>query len=129
MYGRAILMSTLSLLTPYLVVASAVASADELKPYSVRTIALESTPGTIFFKPDGLEFDVVATVNSDGHPIRLIAPLRPGQGLALSAPTSIGAPTTIVVIRRDGDTLSVVDHPSSDGSQVSPSDVDLSSGP
>jgi hypothetical protein len=129
MSGRAILMSTLSLLTSYLAVASAATTADELKPYSARAIALESTPGTIFFKPDGLEFDVVATVNGDRYPLRLIGSLRPGEGIVLSAPTSIGAPTATVVMRRNGDTLSVVDHPSSDGSQVSPSDIDLSSGP
>jgi hypothetical protein len=129
MSGRVMLMSSLSILIAPSLAATTPASAEELKPYVFRTIALESTPGTIFFKPDGLEFDVVATVNSGGHPIRLIASLRSGQGLALSAPTSIGAPTTIVVVRRDGDTVSVVDHPPSDMSLVSPSDVDLSSGP
>jgi hypothetical protein len=105
------------------------ASPEELKPYAGHKLSLETAQGTVYFRPDGQEFDVVATFHSDEHPLHLVASLRSGQGLFLSAPVSLGDPTEVVEVRREGDKVIVVDHASTETLSGSPSDIDLSSGP
>ena len=113
----------------WLSVGAASASAEELKPYAFRKLSLETMQGTVYFRPDGQEFDVVANLGSNEHPLHLVASLRPGQGLFLSAPASLGDQTVVVEIRRKDDIVTVVDHASTEPLTGSPSDIDLSSGP
>jgi hypothetical protein len=130
MTDRTLSTTSLSIIAMFwLSVGGASASAEELKPYAFRKLSLETMRGTVYFRHDGQEFDVVANLSSNEHPLHLVTSLRPRQGLFLSAPVSLGDPTMVVKIRREDDKVTVVDHASTETLTGSPSDIDLSSGP
>lgn len=93
----------------FLAVAVA-ASAAELKPYAGRSIELRDTHGLIYYTPRGDVFEVVATLDTEGHAFRVISTLKDGQSTLLSVPGALGEEAATVEIRREGDKVSVVDR-------------------
>jgi hypothetical protein len=86
------------------------ARSEELAAYAGKSVALKDIHGTIYYVPRGEAFDVVVTLDSEGHPFRFTASLRPGQSTTLSAPGAVDEPAAVVEIKRLGDRLYVVDH-------------------
>ena len=86
------------------------ASAAELKAYAGKSIELKDVHGLIYFTPKGDVFEVVTTLDSDGHAFRVVSSLKDGQSTVLSAPGALGEDAATVEIRREGDRLSVIDH-------------------
>lgn len=89
---------------------SGAAGAAELRAFAGQTIALKDVRGTVYYAPNGKAFDVVVTLDSDGHPLRFVSSLQPGQATTVSTPGAIGEATTTVEIKREGDRLFVVDR-------------------
>jgi hypothetical protein len=88
---------------------SGAASAAELSAYAGQSIALKDLRGTIYFVPKDDAFEVVTTLDSDGHPFRVVTSLKDGQSTTLSTPGAIGEKSTVVEIKRDGQRLLVND--------------------
>ena len=65
--------------------------------------------GTVYYAPHGDAFDVVVTLDSDGHPMRVVSSLQPGQKTVLSVPGALGEAATTMEIKREGDQLVVSD--------------------
>jgi hypothetical protein len=93
-----------------LLVLAGVASAAELKAYAGKSIELRDTHGLVYFTPKGDAFEVVATLDTEGHPFRVISSLKDGQSTILSVPGALGEEPATVEIRRVGDIVSVIDH-------------------
>ena len=92
-----------------LLAPGAAAPAAELAAYAGKTIELKNVRGTVYYVPRGDAFDVVVTMDSDGHPVRFIASLQPGQATVISTPGAPGEAEKVIEIKRDGDRLSVTD--------------------
>jgi hypothetical protein len=62
-----------------------------------------------------------ATLDSDGHPVRFVTALQPGQTAKLSTPGALGEMETAIEFRRDGDRVFVDEHrrPSRSGEAAS----------
>lgn len=106
-------IKTLTLLSSALIAAAAFtgpAKSEELAPYAGRTIALGDMRGTVYYATNGADFVVVATLDSDGRPIRFVATLQPGQSTKISTPGAVDQPEKAIEFMRDGDRLLVVDH-------------------
>ncbi|MCW2283026.1 nitrous oxidase accessory protein NosD [Rhodoblastus acidophilus] len=86
------------------------ASAAELKAYAGKSIELKDVHGLIYYAPKGDVFEVVTTLDTEGHAFRVVSTLKDGQSTTLSAPGALGEEAATVEIRRDGDSLSVIDH-------------------
>jgi hypothetical protein len=108
MFSNKFLMKALALATGLLVVGGAARGA-ELAAYAGKSIALKDVRGTVYYAPHGDAFDVVVTLDSDGHPVRVISSLQPGQKTILSVPGALGEAATTIEIKREGDHLVVSD--------------------
>jgi hypothetical protein len=86
------------------------ASAVELKAFAGKSIELKDVRGLIYYTPKGDVFEVVTTLDSEGHAFRVVSSLKDGQSTVLSAPGALGEDAATVEIRREGDRLSVIDH-------------------
>jgi hypothetical protein len=115
--------------TTWLAAGAGLAWGEEVLPYAAHNISLESARGTIYFTSNGGEDEVVTTLNSDTHALRFVVSLRPGQSEELSTPVSIGEPTTVIEVRREGDKIFVFDHPRATDHGVGPMDTDFMTGP
>jgi hypothetical protein len=108
--------NTISLATTGVVFAAGLlalagaASASELKAYAGQSIELKDVRGLVYFTPKGETFEVVTTLDTDGHAFRVISSLKDGQSTILSAPGALGEDAATVEIRREGDSLSVTDR-------------------
>jgi hypothetical protein len=89
---------------------STAASAGELKAFAGKSIELKDVRGLIYFTPKGDAFEVVTTLDSEGHAFRVVSSLKDGQSTVLSAPGAAGEDAATVEIRREGDRLSVIDR-------------------
>ncbi|MCW2273399.1 hypothetical protein GJ654_05850 [Rhodoblastus acidophilus] len=89
---------------------SGAASAVELKAYAGKSIELKDVHGLIYYTPKGDVFEVVTTLDTEGHAFRVVSSLKDGQSTTLSAPGAPGEEAATVEIRREGDSLSVIDH-------------------
>ncbi len=109
-------IKTLKLLSPSFIAAAGLAAfcglgqCEELAPYAGRTIALDDMHGTVYYATKGADFVVVATLDNDGHPVRFVTTLQPGQTSKISTPGPADQPEKAIEFRRDGDGLSVFDQ-------------------
>lgn len=87
------------------------ARAEELAPYAGHSVALDATRGTVYFAPNGADFVVVATLDSDGRIVRIVTTLESGQTTKISTPGASGGNEAAVELRRQGDRVFVDDHP------------------
>jgi hypothetical protein len=86
------------------------ARSEELAAFAGKSIALKDIHGTVYYVPNGDAFDVVVTLDSEGHPFRFVASLQSGQSTQLSAPGAVDEPAAVVEIKREGDRLLILDH-------------------
>jgi hypothetical protein len=89
--------------------------SEEIAAYAGKTIELSATRGTVYYAARGDAFDVVITLDSDGHPVRFVSSLQPGQATKVSTPGALGEAGTTVEIKRDGNRLLVQDHSGFEG--------------
>jgi hypothetical protein len=99
-----------TLLAAGLLVICGAAGAAELAPYAGRSIALKDVQGTVYYTPHGDAFDVVVTLDSDGHAFRFVSSLQSGQKTTVSTPGAVGETATTIEIKREGDRLLVSDR-------------------
>ncbi len=88
----------------------AASQAGELRAYAGKSISLKNVNGTIYYAPKGDAFEVTATLDSEGHPFRVVTALKDGQSATLSAPGALGEDAATVEIKREGDHLFVTDR-------------------
>jgi len=104
---------TLKLATGFFAAAALLcgaAAAVELKAFAGKSIELKDVRGLIYYTPKGDVFEVVTTLDAEGHAFRVVTTLKDGQSTVLSAPGAVGENAAAVEIRREGDRLSVIDH-------------------
>jgi hypothetical protein len=92
-----------------LLLSAGAARATELSAYAGQSIALKDVRGTIYFVPKDDAFEVVTTLDSDGHPFRVVTSLKDGQSTTFSTPGAIGEKSTEVLVTRDGARLLIND--------------------
>lgn len=85
------------------------ARAADLWAYASQSIALKDLHGTVYFIPKDDAYELVTTLDSDGHPFRVVTSLKDGQSTTLSTPGAIGEHSQVVEIRREGPRLLVID--------------------
>lgn len=93
-----------------LVTLAGSASAEEIAAHAGKSIELRDVRGTVYYAPKGDAFEVVTTLDSDGHVFRIVSSLKSGQTAVISAPGKVGEDAPTVEIKREGDRLLVVDH-------------------
>jgi len=98
------------------------AGAAELPAFSGKSIELKNVRGLVYFVPKGEVFEVVTTLDSDGHVFRVVSSLKDGQSTVLSAPGAEGEAAAAVEIRREGDRLRVIDAARRDHAEAMASD-------
>jgi hypothetical protein len=74
--------------------ATAMANAQELLANPGQTVALGVIGASVYYDEIGGDFRLVATIAEPlgGIAIRLVASLRPGQGISISVPAQAGKP-------------------------------------
>ena len=102
------LAKSVALAAGLMVVGGAALGAD-VAAYAGKSIELKDVHGTVYYAPHGDAFDVVVTLDSDGHPMRVLSSLQAGQKTVLSVPGALGEAATTVEIKREGDHLVVSD--------------------
>ena len=108
-FANAISFKALTLAVGLSALAGA-ASAGEVAAYAGKSIELKDVRGTVYYAPKGDAFEVVTTLDTDGHVFRIVSSLKSGQSATLSAPGAVGEDAATVEIRRDGDRLLVLDR-------------------
>jgi hypothetical protein len=108
-FTAAFSLKTLTLAAGLLALAGG-ASAGEIAAYAGKSIELKDVRGTVYFAPKGDAFEVVTTLDTDGHVFRIVSSLTSGQSATLSAPGALGEDAATVEIKREGDHLLVVDR-------------------
>jgi hypothetical protein len=109
-------IKTLKLLSPYFIAAAGLAAfcglgqCEELAPYAGKTIEIDGMRGTVYYVTKGEDYVVVATLDSNGSPLRFVTTLQPGQSTKISTPGGVDQPEKAIEFRRDGDRLSVIDR-------------------
>lgn len=93
-----------------LLALAGVAAAAELKPYAGRSFELRDVHGLVYYTPKGDSMEVVATLDAEGHPFRVVSSLKDGQSTILSVPGAPGEEAATLEIRRAGDAVLVIDH-------------------
>lgn len=93
-----------------LIAGAGFAQAGELAAYAGKSIELKDVRGTVYFAPKGDAFEVVTTLDADGHVFRIVSSLKSGQSATLSAPGVLGEDAATVELKREGDHLLVVDR-------------------
>jgi hypothetical protein len=83
------------------------ASAEDLEPLAGHSIGVGAMRGIVYYRVNDAGFEVVITLaeQEGGAPIRYVTALRPGQSMLVSTPGPIGAKTSTVTFRREGDRL------------------------
>jgi hypothetical protein len=78
--------------------AAAAADAQELLAQQGQTVALGVMGASVYYDETDGNFRLVATIAEPlgGIPIRLVASLKPGQGISISVPAQAGKPVTEV---------------------------------
>jgi hypothetical protein len=108
-FTNAFSFKTLTLAAGLIALAGA-ASAGEVAAYAGKSIELKDVRGTVYYAPKGDAFEVVTTLDTDGHVFRIVSSLKSGQSATLSAPGAVGEDAATVEIKRDGDHLLVLDR-------------------
>jgi hypothetical protein len=94
------------------------AAAAELKPYAGKSFELRDVHGVVYYTPKGDSLEVVATLDAEGHPFRVVSSLKDGQSTVLSVPGAPGEEAASFEIRRAGDAIFVIDHTSQHRAEV-----------
>jgi len=94
-FSTKFLAKSVALAAGLMVVGGAALGAD-VAAYAGKSIALKDVRGTVYYAPHGDAFDVVVTLDSDGHPMRVVSSLQPGQKTVLSVPGALGEAATTV---------------------------------
>jgi hypothetical protein len=102
-------LKTIALAAGLLALAGA-ASAGEITAYAGKSVELTDLRGTVYYVPKGDVFEVVTTLDSDGHVFRIVSSLKSGQTAVLSTPGAVGEDAATLEIRREGDRLMVIDR-------------------
>ena len=65
-------------------------------------------------------FEVVTTLDGDGHPFRVVTSLKDGQSTTFSIPGAVGEKSTVVEVKREGQRLLVTDGASDRRAELTP---------
>ena len=116
-FTAAFRLKTLTLAAGLVALAGA-ASAGEVAAYAGKSVELKDLRGTVYYVPKGDAFEVVTTLDSDGHVFRIVSSLKSGQRAVLSSPGAAGEDAAAVEIRREGDRLLVIDRTHQNHAQI-----------
>ena len=76
-FTNAFIFKTLTLAAGLIALAAA-ASAGDVAAYAGKSIELKDVRGTVYYAPKGDAFEVVTTLDTDGHVFRIVSSLKSG---------------------------------------------------